>query len=293
MDTNAFGIRDMFIFGGFYSTSSLTGLASYVKQPKENWIPGFSIFVSASKNTPNYKNLDDETVLRFNSKGFSAGLTLLEKLGEYNRFSLGASFKLCAAKDEEGYEGLVDSVKSGNFKIGWNSGTRDWNGVFLSQKTISVDAGFAVTNLEGDYKFNEEISYKLLIQEPMSQNLRFVVQCSGFYGRNKHVYDFVGGKEGSVTILPSDFLTDRIFGGNAGFEFAFFKGKFGMMSAYGCYEAVLTENFGDTDLTFLHGVNSGIKMYFSKIDFPAMAMGLSYNVSKKTMQFAAAVGMAF
>ncbi len=293
MDTNAFGIRDMFIVGGFYSSSSLTGIASYIKQPKANGIPGFSIFISSSKNTPELNNLDDETMLRFNSKDFAVGLSVLEKVGENHTFSLGGSFESFSAEEEEGYEGLVDSAKSGKFKLGWNFGTRDWNGVFLSVKTLSLDAGFAVTNLEDEYKFNEEISYKLLIQEPMFQKLRFVFQCAGFYGKDKHISDFAGKKEGAVTILPNDFLTDRIFGGNTGFEFSFFKGKFGMLSVYGCYEAVLTEDFGDDDLTFLHGVNSGLKMYFSKIDFPAMSLGLSYNLTKKDLQFAAALGISY
>ena len=51
--------------------------------------------------------------------------------------------------------------------------------------------------------------------------------------------------------------------------------------------------FDEGDYEFHHGPNGGAKIYLAKIAFPALAMGVSYNVRKNYWQFAAAMGMSF
>ena len=69
-----------------------------------------------------------------------------------------------------------------------------------------------------------------------------------------------------------------------------------MISLYSDYQVVYAQDFeltGDGDYEFCHGPNGGAKFYLAKIAVPALAMGVSYNVTKNYWQFAAAVGVSF
>ena len=43
----------------------------------------------------------------------------------------------------------------------------------------------------------------------------------------------------------------------------------------------------------MHGPNGGVRFYLAKIAFPALAMGLAYNVTNNYWQFSASMGVSF
>jgi len=292
MDTNAFGLKNMFMFGGLYSKSSIMGMAMFSRPPQQNGIPGFSIFLSTSKDENTLVNLDDEEVLKYDAVNLSSRASITEQIGEFNTISLEGFFKSLSASQAGDFQ-EIDSLNSAGAGLSWQASKSDWNGWFMSSCGAGFSAGITLYSSKSDYRFGKTISANLRVQKPVLaiSRLRFYSAVSAFYGKDQHISSYNGGGAGAVSILPGKFRTSEIAGGNAGFEFALFKGKIGTLSVYGDYQAVSARDFDD-DFCFMHGPNGGIRVYLAKIAFPALALGVSYNVTKNCAQFAAAMGIS-
>lgn len=291
MDTNAFGIKDMFLFGGIYSPGSLMGMAAFSKPPKPNGIPGFSVLVSTSKSTTTIENLEKDDVLEYDSIGFSSRLSLTEQIGEYNSISFGGFFQMINADQVDDYD-EVDDLKSAGISASYEISKSDWNGWFMSSSGAEISGGINLYASNSDYKNAKTLSANLRFQQPVIARMRFYSLVSAFYGDDKqHISSCVDGGAGAVTILPGNFKTRQIAGANAGLELALVKGKIGTLSVYGDYQFVSAQDFDD-EFCFMHGPNGGIRFYLAKIAFPALEMGLSYNVTKHYAQFAVAFGVS-
>ncbi len=293
MDTNAFGIKDMFMVGGMYSNSIKMGMASYSKAPKKNGKPGFSAFIATSKNNPELKNTEDEIILEYENLSFESSIAVIQNLGRNHTFAMGLEFKNINASDKNGYSDLIDSAKIGLINVSFGYSKSDWNGWFMSSVSSRIKGEFGLTDLkESDLKYPQIYSAELSIQKPIVPRLRFYGSASIHYGIDNHISLYSGKSGAAVNILPAEFSSQRLGGGNSGFEIALVKMGFGLLSIYGDYQIAYVQEF-DKEYEFIHGPNSGVRLYLSKIAFPALAMGLSYNVTKKYSQFAIAMGMSF
>ena len=164
----------------------------------------------------------------------------------------------------------------------------------MSTNSATVTAEFGLSNSE-DEKFRHPAGYSFSIgsQHPVATpRLRIYQKFSGYYGHKNHILTWQKQSAGSVNILPSKFSTERIIGGNAGFEVALKKFNWGMISAFGDYQIVYTQNI-DEKYKFEHGPNTGTKIYLAKVAFPALAISVSYNVPHHRWQNSAAIGVSF
>ena len=295
MDTNAFGQKDMFMVGGFFSAETKTGLAAFSKSPKDHGIPGFALFFSGSKSIPLFKNLDGDEVLKFNAISFSTGLTITEKIGEYFTFSNRFNWKSYTTDENSDYpKAQPESIKEISTSLSFGYSKSDWNGIFMSTNSATISAEFGLSNSEDkEFRYPMGFSFSIGSQHPVSTpKFRIYQKFSGYYGQKNHISSWQKQSAGAVNILPSNFATQRIIGGNAGFEIALKKFSWGMISLYSEYQIVYIQNT-DEKYEFEHGPNTGTKFYLAKIAFPALAMGLAYNVPHHRWQFSAAMGMSF
>lgn len=300
MDTNAFGRKDNFMIGGFFSNSSMTGMASFSKPAKPNEVPGFSVFVSGGKSHPELVDIEEETILKYKSLGFSAFFSIFEKLGENFTISNGYSYRYLSTESVEEYPSFPEEkLHIGSVSLGLGYSRSDWNGVFMSTNSASISAEVGLTNSEDDeYRHPLGASFAIGEQHPVfTPRLRIYQKISGYYGKKNHISAYMSQSAASVNILPGSFVTERIIGGNAGLEIAVAKFSWAMLSIYGDYQLVYTKKNtlleDDDEYEFMHGPNGGVRFYLSKIAFPALSMGLAYNVTKNYWQFAAAMGMSF
>ena len=303
LDTNAFGQKDMFMFGGFIANNAKTGLASFVKSPKGGGIPGFSVFLFGSDSSPEYANLDNEDILKYDDTTFGGKLTFIEKFAENFSFSNGFSFSSHKNSDDSEFKGLSpESIKQFSLSFALGYSKSDWNGIFMSTNSAKIETEFAFNDLDdSDYRHPMGFSFSISGQHPIFiDRLRMYQSYSGYYGKHNHLSYFKGQSDASVSILSGHFSSQRLAGGNAGLEFAIKKFGWGMISAYSDYQFVITQDLNplfiddeNADYEFLHGPNGGFRFYLAKIAFPALAMGLSYNVTKNYWQFTAAMGMTF
>ena len=309
IDMNAFGVKDTFMVGGLYSPDALTGMLMFSKPAGENFRPGFSVFASTSKNDAEVYNIENDSVLEYENLSFGARISLSEKFGRYNTASVSIGFS-SVDTDSDGAQAVqLDSAKIGTVGLSWGISASEWNGVFLSNSGISASGSAArCFDLEGDSPLSKWIlgfSSNIGFQKSLFwDRLRFCGHFSSAFfscesGKSAHISEYEDRSAAGITILPSNFRTDRIFGGSAGFEVALTKFRFGLLSLYGNWEALWADefSFSETDfdldsLEFCHGPNGGMRLYLSKIAFPALAFGLSYNISQKYWQYSLALGIS-
>lgn len=297
MDMNALGMHNMAAFGGIYSPKSLMGMATFSKPPVEPGSFGYSLSVFSSKSENEKVDIRDETVLKYDSKGFSIGLGLSYKITEWLSIGINGGYKWIDVNDddEDGYQGMVKSQKSGSGTANISISTSDWNGWYLSSKKLSLSAG-AIRTDNRNNRFAEAATGHLTFKQPFGSSsfgrLRFLLEGAGFYGHDLHISDWQGRDAAKVSILPSNFSTQKIAGGSAGLECIFAKTKIGSFSVYGLYEVAIAQDW-DEDYEFGHGPEGGVKLYLSKIAFPAFAFGLSYNIPKHMWGYSVAFGVAY
>lgn len=294
LDTNAFGIKDSFVGGGFFSKNAVSAAASFIKSPKAGGIPGFSISAFVSKNDTEICDTDDDTFFEYESVSFSGSAKLTERIGKHNSVSAGIAFKNVHVSDKDAFPLEVDSIKILSGKIEAEFRKSDWNGWFMSSVVIAAQAEIGVSDSDDDdLKYPKSVAARISFEKPvLFPNLR-LYGCNSFrFGQNLHVSDYSRKTDASVSILPFNFISQRVVGGHTGFELGAARGKFGTVSLYADYQYAYVHTFSN-GYEFMHGPNGGVKVYLAKIMFPALSFGLSYNVTKRYMQVAAAMGMSF
>lgn len=289
MDTNAFGVQDMFMFGGFFSKSLLMGMANFSKPSLGFTKPGFSFGGSGSKKTSTFTNLDREKILVYDATSCSVHAAVSDRLTEHSSASLGVSYSQSAIDKEDEYEAFdAESYKALTVTASWGMSTADWNGYFLSTKGLSVNGALRFY----DDSFSQAASAKLAVEQPLfSPRLRFVGHTSGALWHNEYIFQLGDGSSLSVAILPGDFHSAKLLGASGGLEFAFAKARWALFSLYASYQAAYSED-SDSTMRFTHGGTGGMRMYLSKIAFPALAFGVSYNVSLAHFKYTAAFGVS-
>ena len=276
-----------------------TAMAASSKAPRDNWIPGLNLFLYGSKSEPEFNDLHNEIIQKYEALTFSSSLSISEKVSEHITLSNGYKFKILSTDDISDYPNCApESIKIGSTSLSLGYSNSDWNGVFMSTNSASISAEIGLTDSKySDFRFPMNFSFSISEQHPIfSQRLRMYQKISGLYGKKNHSAQFESQSAGAVTILPGNFSTERIIGGNLGFEIAVAKFTWGMISLYSDYQIVYTKEYtalNDGDYEFEHGSTGGTRLYLAKIAFPALAMGLSYNVPHNRWQFSASIGATF
>ena len=299
-DANVFGRQHMFMGGAFFSENSKSGIVAFQRPSIGGGIPGVSLFAQVASSTPKVVNSDNKIILRYEAFAFGTGVSLSEKINDDITFKNGYTFRYMSADDHSDYKGLSpESIRYGSISFSLEYADSDWNGVFMSANSVTLSSVFALTNSsDSDQRFPVTFSFSIGEEHPIfTPKLRMYQTIAGSYGINNLIYSYADRDAGAATILPGNFLTERIIGAHAGFEYALIKFSWGLISLYSDYQVVYAQDLkisgSDGDYTFMHGPNGGMKLYMAKIAFPAVAAGLSYNVTKNYWQFAASVGMHF
>ena len=297
MDTNAFGVKDTLMLGGFFASTSITGMGMFSKPAIERVRPGFQFFTSISKNTPNVRNLKNEEVLDFENFAVSCSLGIFNKIDKFNTFGLSLGFNYLK-NDAEGNFESIGSATIGSAGLAYSLSKSDWNGFFMSTSSINLSA-----SLSKYFALDDAAAFST--QKPfLSDRFRLLSQVSGACvvapeKKSAHIAESKKRSAAGVSILSGDFKTDMIFGGTVGFEAALATFKFGLISLIGKYEFVWAEDFSERiafyeleDIEFCHGPSAGLCLYLSKIAFPALSMNVSYNVSESYWQYSFSLGMS-
>ncbi len=293
LDMNVLGIHDMGVAGGIYNSDFLMAVASYIHTPKIAGFPGFSIFAAVSKNENEYENSQGTTFQKFNGTTISGAFSLMEKIGEH--FSVSAGVSYANLKNKDHAKGTDDSkyestsILSPRGGISFTSTT--WDGTFLNTAAAGIDGQFNFRDMDNK---SFKVEFRAGNQVSITDSVRLISGIAGSYGKWNHVIQQSGKGDGLSTILPANYKTEEIYGGNLGIEWAAFRTKIGLFSMYALFEAACTydDYYEIDDYKWVYGPSCGTKLYLSKIAFPAMAIGLSYNIPQNQWYFSAALGIS-
>lgn len=287
LDSNAFGLRDLVVLGGFFSKSEIRGIWMFSKPPVGH-VPGFSFFGSAGKKNQIFKNLADEEVIDYNMISANSGITITEQINGIFSASMGVNFgfKNFDEKDQE----TIENNKFMEFKPALRLSHTDWNGVFLSTKTAELTYGAVVYT--SHYVWHT-FSPRILFQQPVLVNsFRINVNINGFHTKYAPYSAYQGNNTLGVNILPSKFGTGSGIGGSAGVEYAALRTRIGTFSVYGAYQCAYVEDLNE-EYKVNQGAAAGIQMYLKQLAVPAMSFGMTFNATEKRFGGFFTLGMSF
>ena len=287
LDMNAFGLMHTMALGGFFSKKEFRGITMFSKPPAGR-APGASIFMTAGRKNQIYCDMDDKKRIDYDMISANIGGTVTEKFSSFFTGSLTANFGFRDIDRDKDEKAMGDS-RYVEIKPDLKLGTTDWNGVFLSSKSIEEQYEICIYT---DHYIWHRFKTRIVFQQPVIDDLRFFFSGTGIYGLFVPYSAFIGNSALGVRLFPKDFGS-KIGGGiNTGFEYAAFKTKMGIFSLYGCYQVAVAKDF-DREYKLNQGVGGGMQMYLKQLAIPAMSFGVVYNTTKKTFASSFSIGMNF
>ncbi len=287
MDMNALGQRCMATVGGMYSSSGFFVAGVFQKPPAQKGDVGFSVSANFSKGKHDFANSKNYKVFGYENVYAGARARLLFKPTNSTSLSVGSGYSFFYPIDSP----QVQRRNQWSVDASWGISSSSWNGFFLSVNSFSVGGEFLFSDV-AEQRFAQTLTFSGEVQQPICGRVRLITGARGFVSNNLLKTNYVGRGKSGVTLLPSGFMTDQIFGFLTGFEAAVVKAKFGILSVYGLYEVAVARELNNSNYLCV-GPEAGVRLYLAKLAFPAFAMGASYNVDEKRFQYSFSGGASF
>lgn len=285
MDMNFLGRKNTLVTGGIFSSSMQMAMMAFSKPAVDIKHPGFSSYIGFNHRDEKFEDFDENTVYDLNRIGFQAQFTIHEKLTKNLTVSLGGKYLLSDIFDSD--FGFYNSW-FGTSGISWQ--TTSFNGWFLNNSGASVvcELGYADDGrFIQSYKGSATYETQFIIPR-----LRLHLNASAIWEDGKNVTEMANKVSIGATILRTKYKSSFLSGVNLNFEGAILKIKMLTLSLYGTYEANVSKDMDDS-YKFCHGPGAGMKVYMSKVAFPACLIGTSYNVTADRWNFVFSIGMGF
>ncbi|MGN0728114.1 hypothetical protein [Treponema sp.] len=287
LDSNALGRKDFFILGGIFSAKSYSGIVSF-ERPAKGSSFGFGIFTGIAKEDKEINTTEDKTVYDFDTFVFQESVSVSRKFFECLTLSLNTGIEIHNIDSSDEIKGEIESEKAWNIGGQMKFERSDWNGVFMSENSASARTFVNVTTCRDVFN-GFELGIK--IQQPIFEKLRLIQAASCFFEFEAPVTFYEDRYHSSVSLFPSDFASDAMAGLSAGLEYAAFNTKIGLFSVYAVYQTARAKDL-DRSWVFNQGAGGGMKMYLSKVAFPACSLEIIYNITEKEFQTGFSIGMS-
>ncbi len=280
MNMNAFGKGGTMIAGGFFSEKSASLMSMYTMPGKGLKKPGYSLFSSFSTAETTFESIEEKEYFEEDVTKFSFGGSLNFPIKKLFYLSTGSGYK----------QYLTDDKDLGMGTLSFSAGYRkpSFDGYFLSGNSVSAsfEAG-----LDTDGEFSQAYSLSAEYMKSLIPGLRAIGKVSAEYTHNRDLLLSPAGLRSSI--LPGGVVTDRYIEGTFTLEKAVMKDRTKTVSVYGMYDAVYLNDNYDDDMHFQQGVGTGLKVYLEKVAFPALSVGLIYNITEERPEFTGSLGFSY
>jgi hypothetical protein len=284
MDSNAFGVNDKFALGGMFGTVGWMAALMYFHQGKQG-IPGWNAAAMYSNGTQEYQNQNEENIRFFPLNSLTLMTGINYDFTELISSSANLSFYMGdVSKNDESFSVPDDDAYYISTRISSRLGKDDWDGYFLSQKSLSASFEYSFGILGPSY-------YTLHLRGNLEQSifpelipgLKALIKSSFIFSPDAPPLRESGASSADIDILPRSFSAQNYLGGSAGLEKSLYKFSFGTLSAFTSYQLVFSDGpiLGEN---VDHGITGGIRFYMSKLAMPALGFGVSYNVAASYFQ---------
>ena len=291
MDTNAFGIRDNYLIGGVFSKNIQMALMAYSRPSLDAAHLGFSVGAAFTHRDREEMNSRDEKMLEYDTMGGSVNVSVSDKITKHSRIEAGLGYNYTHIdfnKKYSEYKEKLSSFHAFSLNGGWDFSVSELNEWFMSEKSVSL--GGEITFLTTG-KRAESAEVRIVIQKPLPvTRLRVLTQYAGYFSQNVPLVLLPSQMIVGTTIMPDKFHSAKMAGIDLGLEVGIYKMKYFVISAYGLLEQFLGEDFGGL-LVMDFGYSTGIKVYLKSFAFPAIAVGVSHDITQNSLKFSAAIGV--
>ena len=289
-DFNAFGLRDMGVFGGIYGSNGWSAIAMYYHTPDRKGALGWSsIFM--------YMHQEKEHVDRYNKtiRIYSADRLVLLLGLNYDFFKyLNGSISLIfgdisPSENKNTYNAPEDEARFIGISPRLSLRNSSWDGYLLSGQNLSL--GYNYNHAISGPSFHT-IEYSANFEKPFVPGFRLNLRSGGIWKSTTDPLFKEDQKKAQVNILPEYYFASYYAGLSAGLEKYLFKTGHGTLSAQSLWQSVFS---GDdiSNLEFDHGPFGGIVFYLSRIALPAVGFGFAYNMVSDLYRYSFNVGMSF
>jgi len=292
MDSNALGIRDQMVLGGMYGSSRLMGIAMYNHTPNRKGPPGWNTFFMYGRQENEDSDRDEIIHRRYSVDTLRLSLGLSYPFTDHLSGSLGLSFSdINLRENEDDLNPPEKGVRLLGISPGISLRSSDWDGILLSQRSISVRYGYDV-ELSGSSFHQAE--FRGIYERSIVPGFRLSLRSGAIWNSSGDpdtapLFE-EGPQRAQVDILPRKFSARHYAGISAGLEKYVFKASWGTLSVLGSWQSVFSQG-PISGFEFNHGPSGGIRFYLSRVALPAMGIGLAYNLNSGLFQFAFSIGM--
>ena len=292
MDANALGLQDQMALGGMYGSSGAMAMAMYNHTPNRKGLPGWNTSLIYGRQQKEDSDRDEIIHRRYSVDLLSLSLELNYPFTDQLSGSLGLSFSdINLKKNENDLNPPEKGVRLLGISPGISLRSSDWDGILLSQQSISVRYGY---NLGFSGSSYHKAEFRGVYERSLVPGFRLNLYSGAIWkstGDPDTAPLFEDGPQGAhVDILPQKFSARQYVGFSVGLEKYLFKASWGTLSMLGSWQSVFSQGL-ISGSEFNHGLSGGIRFYLSRVAIPAMGIGLAYNLNSGLFQFTFSIGI--
>jgi hypothetical protein len=203
-DLNAFGLGDMAVLGGAYSSNGWSVITIYNHTQKRQGLPGWNVvfFYNQHEN----EDVDrDEKIHRMYTTDqllFSAGINYVFK--DVLTGSLSLYFRNISLHDD--IDNFLNPPNEGAMHIGINPRLSlrqsSWDGFFLSNKSISLEYSYSQAIIGESF---QQVGYSANYEKSLFPGFRFSLRSGGVWKSTLNPLFEEGPQKAMVNILPRNY----------------------------------------------------------------------------------------
>ncbi len=289
IDANALGLNHkLFLLGLWIPDGWLSGLAYSTGSESSKKI-GFSTSLFYSRQERKLVDPEDRDLRRFSADDFSTEAGMGIPLTGPLRLTVALGFHdLSVTETIFNPTDSLPQAESGrylNLKAGLSARSSRWDGVFLSENTVSLRYTYHLLG-----QLYQDVSLGFQAQIASLPGLRFSLRGTQLYGFDVPLALESPVAEAGISILPSNYRAAIVSAGSLNAEARLFSLRWGVISALLGYQGALTQGLL-TPWRWDQGPTAGLRLYVARLAIPAVDMGAAYNLSTGLFRATFGVGM--
>jgi hypothetical protein len=290
MDANAFGLNDKMIAGGIYSSGSWMAVAMYMYTPDRDYIPGWNIAGFYSREERKNTDQKNHDIRRFSLDSLTGSLGIRYPLWELISPSVDFSITNITLRETDfPLEAPERGARVVTISPGISLQKSRWDGYLFSRQNVDMKYTFT---LGIDYPSSHSVSLKTVNEWPPIPGLKLGLRSGLIYDPQGTVLFESSPAAAQIDILPRSFSARNYAGISADIEKYLVKFSLGTLSALASYQVVWSRG-PLLGYQFDHGPAASLRFYLSRVAFPALGVGLTYNVAAAYLQMSINLGMSF
>jgi hypothetical protein len=290
MDANAFGLNDKLVLGGLYRTSGWMVMGMYVNTPDRDHRPGWSVGGSYAQEDKTDVDQEETDIRRFSQESIGAFAGIDYPVGEYFIPSLRMSYEgRLLRHNDDPLRAPGEDAHTIRLSPELALQRTVWDGYLSAQQNARLAYIYTIGI---DYPSSHALAFQGVYERSLVPGFKLGLKTGVRYDPDAEPLFESPPSEAQVDILPRDFVARNYAGASFDIEKYIYKFSFGTLSLLASYQGVWSQGpiLGHR---FDHGVAGSLRFYLSKLAFPALGVGASYNVEAKFFQMNLNVGMSF